>query len=276
MHRFLARLLTIIAFGLMLAGCSKSLPTQSDSASDSAPDASPPAHDVTGCGLLIGDLVWHDVDGDGIQDADEPGIAGVTVILRNADTGEELARTTTDEDGWYTFYDLCAGAFEVEVIHPDGCAPTKSGAGAPDVDSNPNPAIVKLDDCDQTIDFGFTCGTDCDTPTDDPKEECGKCEKKVTDLTLRFHGTSTVHVRIDQKDHAGIFDRQVTPGETFTFFGADDKGTMGTEIKVFVDDVEHTKIHTSCSKPIGPGLVSGDFEVISGHSLEGGLLCPLD
>ena len=32
-------------------------------------------------------------------------------------------------------------------------------------------------------------------------------------------------------------------------------------------------IHTSCSKPLGPGLVSGSFEVISGESRNGGVLC---
>jgi hypothetical protein len=35
-------------------------------------------------------------------------------------------------------------------------------------------------------------------------------------------------------------------------------------------------IHTSCSDPIGPGFVSGDFTVMSGYSRNGGLLCPLD
>jgi hypothetical protein len=32
-------------------------------------------------------------------------------------------------------------------------------------------------------------------------------------------------------------------------------------------------IHTSCSKPIGPGLVFGAYTVVSGSSLDGGPLC---
>ena len=32
----------------------------------------------------IGDFVWHDQDGDGIQDAGEPGIGGITVVLTNS------------------------------------------------------------------------------------------------------------------------------------------------------------------------------------------------
>ena len=41
-------------------------------------------------------------------------------------------------------------------------------------------------------------------------------------------------------------------------------------------DIENTKIHTSCSDPIGPGLISGDFTVIAGESKKGGELCPLE
>ncbi len=64
-------------------------------------------------------------------------------------------------------------------------------------------------------------------------------------------------------------------GETFTLIGTDKNGTLGTEITLFVDGNENTKIHTSCSNPIGPGLVSGDFTVIDGYSRNGGQLPPL-
>ena len=64
-------------------------------------------------------------------------------------------------------------------------------------------------------------------------------------------------------------------GELFTFNGVDKNGTLSTEIRIYVDGGLNTKIHTSCSQPIGPGLVSGDFEVVEGYSREGGLLCPL-
>ena len=36
--------------------------------------------------LILGDLVWHDINGNGIQDAGEPGIDGVAPTLF-ADTG---------------------------------------------------------------------------------------------------------------------------------------------------------------------------------------------
>ena len=64
----------------------------------------------------IGDRVWSDVDGDGIQDPGEPGIAGVTVELRDV-FGTLLATAVTDGDGSYLFTGLApAPEYGVTVI----------------------------------------------------------------------------------------------------------------------------------------------------------------
>jgi hypothetical protein len=104
---------------------------------------------------------------------------------------------------------------------------------------------------------------------------CGVCDGKVTQLTLRYLGVSTAYIEVIQKDQQLVFEGMIQSGDTFTFSGMDLKGTLGTEISIFVDGYLNTKIHTSCSNPIGPGLVSGDFEVVEGYSRNGGLLCPL-
>ena len=105
--------------------------------------------------------------------------------------------------------------------------------------------------------------TDCD---------CGPCDGKVTRLTLRYDGPAT-NVRVAQKKSTGvIFNGLVQDGEEFTFSGTEKFGTMGTEITVSYG-TQIVKIHTSCSQPIGPGLVFGPFTVISGESRNGGLLC---
>ena len=53
----------------------------------------------------IGDLVWHDADGDGLQGADEPGITGVPVTLYRLAAGElvPVEDTETDAKGRYEF-----------------------------------------------------------------------------------------------------------------------------------------------------------------------------
>jgi uncharacterized repeat protein (TIGR01451 family)/LPXTG-motif cell wall-anchored protein len=62
----------------------------------------------------IGDLVWNDLNENGIKDGDEKGIAGVTVRLTKPDgTTMDL---TTDSNGFYTFADLPAGEYTVTVV----------------------------------------------------------------------------------------------------------------------------------------------------------------
>lgn len=62
----------------------------------------------------IGDFVWNDLNQNGIQDAGEPGLAGVTVRLRNC-SNAVLAVTTTNAAGFYNFPNLAAGCYRVSV-----------------------------------------------------------------------------------------------------------------------------------------------------------------
>jgi hypothetical protein len=61
----------------------------------------------------LGDRVWNDLDGDGTQDAGEPGINGVT--LKITGPGGYSATTTTAGDGIYHFANLLAGSYTVCV-----------------------------------------------------------------------------------------------------------------------------------------------------------------
>ncbi len=52
--------------------------------------------------IEIGNRIWNDADGDGVQDPGEAGIAGVTVHLYNA-AGNVIATAVTDANGEYYF-----------------------------------------------------------------------------------------------------------------------------------------------------------------------------
>src|SRR6185312_11869606 len=86
----------------------------------------------------IGDRLWYDTNGNGVQDAGETGINGVTVQLFNGAT--LVATTTTAGDGNYTFNNLAAGTYTVKVVPgtlPAGVTPTfdlAAGASRTDVD----------------------------------------------------------------------------------------------------------------------------------------------
>ena len=74
------------------------------------------ATDDTGYVLLasLGDFIWLDLDGNGVQDANEPGLAGVEVELTQPGGGTEVV--ATGPDGYYTFDDLAPGTYTVTVI----------------------------------------------------------------------------------------------------------------------------------------------------------------
>ena len=66
----------------------------------------------------IGDRVWNDKDGNGVDNG-EPGVPGVTVILKDAN-GVEVGRTTTDANGNYRFTGLVPGTYTVDIEVPAG------------------------------------------------------------------------------------------------------------------------------------------------------------
>jgi hypothetical protein len=61
----------------------------------------------------LGNYVWIDSNGDGVQDASEKGVSGVTVILYAADGTTVVASTVTDADGRYYFGNLNPGTYVV-------------------------------------------------------------------------------------------------------------------------------------------------------------------
>ena len=78
---------------------------------------------------VYGDLVWNDVDKDGIQDGGEPGVKGVRVELYKDDgdgiqepgTGDNMVSfTVTSDGGLYIFPNLPAGNYTFCVIDQNG------------------------------------------------------------------------------------------------------------------------------------------------------------
>ena len=139
---------------------------------------------------------------------------------------------------------------------------------------------VTVDDvagCQVVESFTLTLPDTCEVP--DPDKPAGEscCDGKVSQLSLEYQGTVSGYVRVVQKiDGQTVFEETVSPGGVFTLHGQDRKGTLGPEIIIYVDGNNAAQFHTSCSEPIGPGSVSGDFLILSGESRNGGALCPVD
>ena len=91
----------------------------------------------------LGDKVWEDTNQDGIQNANEPGIGGVTVNLYIGLT--LIKTTTTDAFGHYMFTYLDPGNYIVEFVKPSGytMSPQKVVAGTSATDSDPSAVTSK-------------------------------------------------------------------------------------------------------------------------------------
>lgn len=92
----------------------------------------------------IGDLVWWDIDGDGVRDAGEPGLSGIEVTVTYAGPDDTFGTpddqdfvTTTDADGDYLVTGLPSGDFRVTVTDGvpgglDAVYDEDDGTGSPD------------------------------------------------------------------------------------------------------------------------------------------------
>ena len=113
--------------------------------------------------LGLGDYVWYDSNQNGVQEAGEPGINGVTVNLyTTADCSGPIALTTATvtngNDGYYRFSPLASGMYCVEFLPPAGYTISPTGAGTVTTDSNAdlNGQVQNIDlqDSDLSIDMG--------------------------------------------------------------------------------------------------------------------------
>ncbi len=112
----------------------------------------------------VGDYVWEDKNGNGIQDSDESGVNGVSVKLLDS-SGKELNSTTTatkdGKKGYYEFCNLNANTeykVKFDINNSYKISPANQGDDTKDSDVNKSskeaPATIANDD-NMTIDAGI-------------------------------------------------------------------------------------------------------------------------
>ncbi|MFA6373296.1 MAG: SdrD B-like domain-containing protein, partial [Methanothrix sp.] len=110
----------------------------------------------------LGNYVWVDENGNGLQDADEKGLEGVTVNLIDSDGNIVSTQTSTDE-GEFLFENPAPGTYNLEFLPPAGYSITSKDAGADDgldSDADPDthlagPITMELGLSDNIWDAGF-------------------------------------------------------------------------------------------------------------------------
>jgi len=150
-------------FGPGLTGTTEPLPPYKSAAYGEVEDyeitIQAPAQPAT-----LGDRVWNDLDGDGVQESFEPGVSGVRVYVDSNDSGTYNAgepTATTASDGTYHIADLVVGTYTARVdtaTLPVGLAQTYDLNGALD-----HAAIVTLTSGQirTDVDFGYRSSTVC-------------------------------------------------------------------------------------------------------------------
>ncbi|MGC8780242.1 MAG: DUF7507 domain-containing protein, partial [Anaerolineae bacterium] len=107
----------------------------------------------------LGDWVWWDKNENGLQDAGEPGIPGVIVVLTPT-VGSPIS-TVTDANGYYTFTNLLAGNYTVSIprnvgdnigFFAAGWYPTNPASGVSTVSLGYGQVLL-------TVDFGLNIPT---------------------------------------------------------------------------------------------------------------------
>ena len=198
----------------------------------------------------IGDQVWYDTDGDGMQDSTEMGVSGVTVTLYDS-AGNVVAVTTTDANGNYLFNDLPNGTYSVGFDPLPGTTLTSSTGTTPNAsgnsDANPNtgttgPIVISAPG---TMITGIDAGL-----IDDPKSSLG--DKVFNDLNQDG---------IQDPNEPGV------PGVEMILWDAGPDGIAGTPDDVALD----TAITNANGNYLFTGLDSGAYFVTatppSGYSV---------
>lgn len=158
----------------------------------------------------IGGTVWFDHDEDGIRDANEGGIAGVSLTLEQADGS--IYTTRSMQNGYYEFLDIPTGNHQINV----GEGPSNT------VLTTPSQIMVELQTSEQYMegDFGFSLPFDWNCVIDTfrarvpyltPQTYCIEdfC-KKATDLVIQEVQTTFLSANIYQDEHC--FEYMPLPG----------------------------------------------------------------
>ncbi|MCB0125116.1 MAG: carboxypeptidase regulatory-like domain-containing protein, partial [Caldilineaceae bacterium] len=219
----------------------------------------------------IGDYVWYDVDGDGVQDSGELGVPGIIVTLHRRD-GTAVATTSTDNSGFYQFNSLPPGDYYVTFTLPAGYRISPQDAGDNDeLDSDVDPTTgrtvvttLEAGEYDPSWDLGLTLNTlpasigdyvwyDSDGNGIQDEEELGVPGIVVT--LYRADGTVVATTRTDADGHYEFIN--LPPGDYFLEF-TPRSGYVSTQPNQGNDDAADSDVNPATRRTAVTTLEPGE------------------
>ncbi len=231
----------------------------------------------------IGDTVFEDLNANGIQDVGETGILGVEVTITgdiDNDGDTDIAHTTTDENGNYTFL-VAPGVYTVSVN--EGTLPCPSYI-------NTTPGIltdsVIFAEDNLSLDFGFLHIGKPTNACDGRVKQVGTLTRGAADLPVTITARTIdskdgvlgeVSLTYDGTEITAVSDGVVSIVNVFIEDGSvnvvsytdatnlpDGKLGTNTTFEVEIGVTTNTEaIHTSCSQPIGVGMIFDEFTIVA-------------
>ncbi len=102
----------------------------------------PPTPTRTPTPINVGNFIWHDLNGDGVQNNGEPGVQNVIVQLWNGAKTQLIHQVVTNANGNYTLVAPTPGDYRVRVLLPGGASFTLKNQGNDLLDSDINPTGI--------------------------------------------------------------------------------------------------------------------------------------
>ena len=182
----------------------------------------------------VGDKVWEDINGNGIQDVGEPGIANVVVEVY--DYSGLVTSTTTNSFGTYYFRNLFPGEYYLKFNTSESYLPTTYVPGAPNNSAVTNSNgfrttdyfLVEPQENNFTMDAGFIecakiCGIiyyDYNYSDSLNTDENGINEVKINLFEIvgydtLFYGSTFTGLRPGSQSDDGYYEFCVKPGTYF-------------------------------------------------------------
>jgi protocatechuate 3,4-dioxygenase beta subunit len=201
--------------------------------------------------VSVGNKVWNDLNGNGLQDVNEPGMPNVTAILVDGN-GNELDRMDTDENGLYLFEGLQPGTYAVKFDIPEEYLFTPPAKASTPIT---NPVDGSLSYADVTSDVNVETGV-TDAVFLGSGEENLSFDAGIF-IPVNISGTTWHDLNangVEDEDEPGL------PGSTVTLYDRDGD-FVGIQItdsegNFLFDDLPPGTYHTVLSPPSPEYLLS--------------------